>query len=75
MRDVFILYVKLPKAYSPFIRRSETPDQIGQKLRTKILEIYDKTIFAHNGWYVNNGSESIYLQQLQEIFNPITEKS
>lgn len=67
MRNVFVLYVKLPKEYEPFIKRSETNDKIGQKLREKLLGIYDKTVWANDGWYKDDGFKETYIKELNEI--------
>ena len=67
MCNVFSLYVKLPEVYEPFIRRSELQDDLGIKLRKKLIEIYDKTVFLNDGWYVNDGHEAGYLEDLENI--------
>lgn len=64
MRNVFVLYVKLPKSFWPFIRRSEKQDETGMKLRRKILEIYEKTVWKNNGWYKDDGLQEKYLNEL-----------
>lgn len=69
MRNVFVLYIKLPKEYEPFIRRSEQRDETGMKLRDKILEIYDKTVWANDGWYIDDGLKEDYLTKLTQIMN------
>ncbi len=67
-RNVFVLYVKLPEIYEKYILRSETKDEIGLKLRKKILEIYDQTVWSNNGWYKEeNVDQSI--QELDWIMN------
>jgi hypothetical protein len=67
MRNVFVLYVKLPKIYKTFIERSETQDTIGIKIRKKLLEIYDKTVWKNDGWFVDDGFEGYYLKDLATI--------
>ncbi|NQT46491.1 MAG: B12-binding domain-containing radical SAM protein [Candidatus Omnitrophica bacterium] len=67
MRNVFVLYVKLPKCYWLFIRRSENQDSLGVRLRKKLLEIYDKTIWKNDGWYKDDGLKDDYLNELEEI--------
>lgn len=67
MRNVFVLYVKLPKCYEPFIRRSETQDSLGRELRKRLLEIYDKTVWANDGWYTDDGLKDVYLKELNEL--------
>ncbi|MCK4245212.1 MAG: hypothetical protein KAX20_06255, partial [Candidatus Omnitrophica bacterium] len=65
--NVFVLYVKLPKCYEPFIRRSETQDSLGRELRKRLLEIYDKTVWANDGWYTDDGLKDVYLKELNEL--------
>ncbi len=67
MRNAFVLYVKLPRSFQPFIRRSEMRDEIGKALRQKLLEIYDKTVWNNQGWYRDDGLSSIYLNELKAI--------
>jgi len=67
MRNVFVLYVKLPDCYKPFIKRSEKNDDLGVKLRKKLLKIYDKTVWANNGWYIDDGLKGSYLRELKEM--------
>jgi len=67
MRNVFVLYVKLPKEYELFIKRSEKRDEMGRELRNKILEIYDKTVWANDGWYADAGLKENYLKELNII--------
>ncbi|MFC2070888.1 B12-binding domain-containing radical SAM protein [Chloroflexota bacterium] len=67
MRNVFVLYVKLPEEYQTFIRRSETLDAVGRELRKKLLDIYDNTVWDNDGWYADDSLKSSYLQELREI--------
>jgi radical SAM superfamily enzyme YgiQ (UPF0313 family) len=67
MRKVFILYVKLPKSYEAYIKRSETQDDLGVKLRKRLIEIFDKTVLNNDGWYVDDGLMPMYLGELSEI--------
>lgn len=69
MLKVFILYIKLPKEYSRFIRRSETQDEMGMELRKKLLEIYDNTVWKNDGWYLNDGKQSQYISELKGLMN------
>ncbi|GEM_PF-39177 len=71
MRNVFVFYIKLPREYEPFIRRSEKRDEIGTKLRNKISEIYDKTVWANDGWYADDGFKENYLAELKQITDNI----
>lgn len=63
--SVFIFYVKLPKEYEPFIRRSEKLDKIGMAIRKKIVDIYDKTVFINDGWYKDDGFKDKYIAELE----------
>ena len=67
MREVFVLYVKLPVCYELYIRRSETQDQLGTLLRKKIISIYDKTVYENDCWFVDDGNEQRYLEELAAI--------
>ena len=69
MNNVFVLYVKLPECYRLFIERSEKTDRIGINLRKKLLEVYDNTVFVNNGWYINDGKENTYLEELHALLN------
>lgn len=74
MRNVFVLYVKLPKDYERFIRRSEKQDELGVKLRKKLSEIYDKTVWNNNGWYNDGGLKNTYLRELNELMSKYIEQ-
>ena len=65
MREVFNLYVKLPEDFKYYIRRSESPDSIGKKLRKKLVAIYDETVFQNNGWYKDEGLKDTYIGELE----------
>jgi len=67
MRNVFVLYVKLPHYYKLFIKRSENQDDLGIKLRKKLLKIYDKTVLNNNGWYFEDGLRDKYIRELKEF--------
>ncbi len=67
MRNVFVLYVKLPKIYWPFIKMSEKLDDLGLKLRSKLLEFYTKTVWSNNGWYIDDGLKNDYLTELNRL--------
>ena len=70
MRNAFVLYIKLPEDYRPFIRRSETQDDTGKRIRRKLLEIYDKTVWLNDGWYKDDGLKDNYLKELEEMVKP-----
>jgi len=67
MRNVFVLYVKLPKCYEPYIKRSENQDDLGIKIRKRLVEIYDKTVWGNDGWYIDKGFEDKYLRDLNNL--------
>ena len=69
MRNVFVLYVKLPECYEPYIKRSERQDDLGIKLRKRLLEIYDKTVWNNDGWYIDDGLMPKYLGELDELLS------
>ena len=67
MRNTFVLYVKLPERYEPFIKRSEKQNELGVALRKKLLEIYDNTVWKNDGWYIDDGLKDNYLDELNAI--------
>lgn len=69
MRNVFVLYVKLPKTFWPFIKRSEVQDSLGKQLRRKILGFYEETVWKNDGWYVENNGEKECLQELKDMLS------
>ena len=69
MRNVFILYVKLPEVFHSYIKKSEVRDRIGSELRKKLLEIYEEKVWSNDGWYHDRGnSQEDYLEQFDSIF-------
>jgi radical SAM superfamily enzyme YgiQ (UPF0313 family) len=70
MFGVFALYVKLPEYYHKYIKRSEMTDQTGQRLRDKLIEIYEKTVWKDNrGSFVDDGNSDVYLGELENILS------
>lgn len=67
MRNVFVLYIKLPKAYVPFITRSEKQDVLGKKIRNRLLAIYENTVWKNDGWFVDDGNQDKYLAELNDL--------
>ena len=49
------------------LKRSENIDETGVKLRRKLLEIYDKTVWNNNGWYLDDGRKESYLEEMRGI--------
>ena len=64
MFRAFALYVKMPKCYHKYIRRSEQQDEVGQELRLKIEEIYDAVV-----WQDSRIPDSKYLAILNKIMS------
>ena len=75
MRNAFVLHVKFPKCYKPFIRRSENQDALGIELRKKLLTIYEKTVWSNDGWYIDDGLKRNYLRELDELIERYETKS
>lgn len=71
MLNAFVLHVKLPGCFGSFIERSETEDDLGIKLRRKILEIYNKTVWENDGWYDDDGLKDDYIDELKGIAGEI----
>ena len=70
MFSVFALYVKLPGYYHVYIKRSEETDEVGVKLRSKLIEIYDNTVWKDNrGSFVDDSKSRVYLEELEEIMS------
>ncbi len=67
LRKRFVLYVKLPKDFWPFIERSEKTDEIGRALEKRLFEIYNTCVFEHDGWYNDEGKLEKYLSELKTI--------
>jgi len=69
MRNVFILYAKLPPAYYSYIKRSEIMDETGSELRGKLIDIYEKTVWKNDGWYKDDGNHERYAMELENIIH------
>jgi len=67
MLSVFVLYVKLPDSYWPFIKRSEKLDELGTGLRKKLIEIFKETVWQNDGWYIDNGRKDLYSGELNDM--------
>lgn len=67
LRERFVLYVKLPPSYSPYIKRSEKDDEIGRKLMDELLTIYDDGVFANDGRWDESRRAEDDLQALASI--------
>jgi len=68
MRNVFVLYVKLPKSLWPFIRRSEQLDQCGNTLRLELLDFYDHTVWSNDGFYRGEENPQELRQRLEALY-------
>ncbi len=71
MREMFVLYVKLPECFAPYIRRAETLDAVGVKIRKQLELIYEKTVWANDGEYIDDGHKDEYIALLE---NMVSEK-
>jgi radical SAM superfamily enzyme YgiQ (UPF0313 family) len=69
LRERFVLYVKMPGVYRPFIERSETADEVGKKLTDELYNIYDKCVFSNDGVWNDRGQSQEYLNHLQKIYS------
>lgn len=68
MFSVFTLYIKLPECYHTYIKRSEVLDSLGARLRTKLIEIYDNTVWRNGtGKFIDDNNGGQYLAKLQQI--------
>lgn len=65
LKKKFVLYVKLPKEFWPYIERSEKDDEFGKKTEAKLFEIFNDTVFANDGWYNDHGKINEYLAELK----------
>ncbi|MAG85796.1 MAG: hypothetical protein CMB97_00045, partial [Flavobacteriaceae bacterium] len=75
MYQSFVLYVKLPEKYTSYIKRGEKCDDVGEKLRQKIVEIYDKTVWENNGCYIDDGKEAEYLLELEKLCSDLQDNN
>jgi len=66
LRDRFVLYVKLPKQFWPFIERSEKRDAAGLALTDKLYQIYNECVFNNDGWY-NADKTNQYIDELKAM--------
>ena len=69
LRDRFVLYVKMPDEYIPFIKRSEVDDGIGRKLFLKLGDIYEKCSLTsvYGGGWCDAGNKEKYMKELEAI--------
>ncbi len=67
MLRVFVLYVKLPERFWPFIERCEKGDPVARALESRLHEIYAECVLRHDGWFDDNGRLDGYTSSLQEI--------
>ncbi|MBN1974915.1 MAG: B12-binding domain-containing radical SAM protein [Sedimentisphaerales bacterium] len=72
MFSVFGLYIKLPENYRKYIQRSEITDSIGLRLRNKLIEIYENTVWKNDGWFIDDGNEDSYIDELEHIMEEDT---
>ena len=69
LRKKFVLYVKLPKEFWPYIERSEKLDDIGKSLEEHLHLIYNETVFDNDGCYDDKGNLHQHLNKLEETLN------
>jgi hypothetical protein len=49
---------------------SAMTDETGQRLRDKLIEIYDKTVWKDNrGSFVDDGNSDVHLNELENILS------
>jgi len=49
LRERFVLYVKLPLEYLPYVTRSESDDEVGRNLTDALFRIYDSAVLMNDG--------------------------
>ncbi len=69
LRERFVLYIKMPYEFYPYIERSEKNDEQGRKLTDALYQIYDQCVFANDGIWNAKGREQEFLNQLDAIIN------
>lgn len=67
LKKRFVLYVKLPKEFWPFIERTEKTDEVGKKLDEELNQIFNETVFANDGWFNDNGKQNNYIDRLENL--------
>ncbi len=67
LRERFVLYIKFPDDFIPFIERSEKKDEIGEKLLDALYQIYDDCVFANDGVWDAHGTEKELVDGLKAI--------
>jgi radical SAM superfamily enzyme YgiQ (UPF0313 family) len=67
LRERFVLYVKMPRLFHKFIRRSEKNDIAGQRLLQELYKIYDECVFANDGLWNDHGHLEEYFKNLEKI--------
>lgn len=72
LRERFVLYVKMPKAFYKYIERSEQVDDIGKRLAKALFDIYEAYVLNNNGQWKDNGEGGKYLKQLELIANSVS---
>lgn len=69
LRERFVLYIKMPYEFYPFIERSEKHDIIGQQLTELLYQIYDEAVFTNDGVWDDGGKLPQYLNCLRVIWD------
>ena len=52
LRKTFVLYVKLPKIFYPFISRAEENDETGRAIFSILSQIYEKYVLGKSGFFI-----------------------
>lgn len=69
LQQRFALYVKLPRKFFPYIKRSEIQDSIGQRLTMTLFSIYDQCVFQNDGSWDDQIDVSMHINALDNIIN------
>jgi len=69
LRERFVLYVKLPADYLPYVGRSEVDDEVGRSLTESLLRIYDESVLMNNGRWDSTRRVEDDLSELHSLAN------
>jgi len=64
LRERFALYVHLPKSFWPYIERSESGDETGERLTKELYRVYDEFVLPSNGTWTGGREEHLLLETL-----------
>lgn len=71
LRERFLLYIKMPDVFYPYIERSEVSDAVGKNLLNYLYQIYEKCVFEKDGFWDASGEEKLYLKKLDSLLSKI----